>query len=284
MEPLVSTDWLESHLGDADLRIIDATVDIDVASGRIDSGRSRWEAGHIPGAMFADLLVDLSEPDDRLAFVKPSPQRFAAAMARLGVGDGVRVVVYDARESMWATRLWWMLRSFGFDDAAVLDGGWVAWVAEGRPVTTETSEPAPAVFTPREQPDRFVNKDQVLASLGDAAVCIVDALSRREFTGELAFYGRPGHLPGAINVPARRLLERDSQRYRSLDDLRELLAPALAARQVITYCGGGVAATSDAFALHLNGCDQVAVYDGSMGEWAPDPTLPLVTGEASDDS
>ncbi len=278
MEPLVSGAWLEDHLGDADLRVLDATVDLDVQAGQLASGRRRWEEGHIPGSAFVDLLVELSEPDDRYFFAFPSPERFATAMGALGVGDGTRVVIYDARDSMWAARVWWLLRCYGFDDVAVLDGGWTAWVAEGRPVTAEVTTPAAATFTPRPRPGLIVGREEVRRAIEDPGTRIVDALSRREYRGELAFYGRPGHLPGAINVPARTLVDRDTQRYRSLDELRELFGPAVDADHVITYCGGGIAAASDAFALHLLGHRDVALYDRSMAEWAADPDLPLVTG------
>ncbi len=275
----MSTAWLEDHLEDSDLRILDATVDIDVSTGKIEGGRPQWERGHVPGSAFADLLVDLSEPDDRFAFTTPSANRFAAAIGRLGVGDETRVVIYDARESMWAARLWWLLRTYGFDDAAVLDGGWVAWVAENRPISSDPSAPAGATFTPRPRPGLIVGKNEMQGALGDANTCIVDALGPREYRGEVAFYGRPGHLPGAVNVPARRLLDRDTQRFRPLPELRELFQAPLGAERTITYCGGGIAASSDAFALTLLGHRNVAVYDGSMAEWAADATLPLVTGD-----
>jgi thiosulfate/3-mercaptopyruvate sulfurtransferase len=279
MKPLVSTAWVSEHLGDDDLRILDATVDVNVATGAVESGHARWEAGHVPGAAFADLLVELSDADAVLPLAMPSAERFAAAMGRLGVGDGSRVVVYDARESMWAARLWWMLRAFGFDEAAVLDGGWTAWVQEGRTVSTSPPAIRAASFTPRPRPELIAGKEHVLAALDEASTCIVDALSHREYTGELAFYGRAGHIPGAVNVPARRLVERDTQRFVPLTKLREMFERVLMAERAITYCGGGVAAASDAFALHLLGLEHVAVYDGSMMEWCADPNLPLVTGE-----
>lgn len=279
MDALVTTAWLEEHLHDPDLRILDATVDLDVATGMITSGRTRWESGHIPGAAFVDLLVELSEPDDRFAFAFPSAERFATVMGGLGVGDDTRVVIYDARDSMWAARVWWLLRCYGFDDAAVLDGGWTTWEAEGRPVSTAAPTPGAATFTPRARPGLIADEQVVLRAVGDDAAQIIDALSPREYRGELAFYGRPGHLPGAINVPARHLVDRHTQRFRPLAELRELFGPALTARRVVTYCGGGIAAASDAFALHLLGQDAVAVYDRSMAEWAADPDLPLVTGD-----
>lgn len=280
VDALVSTGWLAEHLEDDALVVVDATVDIDPTAGSVVSGRARWERGHIPGAVFADLLTDLSDPDAPTPLMMPSPDRAAEVFGGLGIGDGSRVVVYDGRESMWAARVWWMLQTLGHPDAAVLDGGWTAWEAEGRPVSTAVPAPRPATFTPRLQAGLFVGKEAVRSAIDDEQTIIVDALTPKEYRGEAAFYGRPGHLPGAVNVPARSIVDRETQRFRPLEELRELFGPALAADSVVTYCGGGVAASSDAFALRLLGHEHVAVYDGSMMEWAADPELPLVTGEA----
>lgn len=279
MDALVSTSWLEEHLDDGDLVIVDATVDIDVASGAVVSGRARWESGHIPGAVFADLVSDLSDQDSPTPLMMPSPEQFAEVVGPLGIGDDTRVVVYDARESMWAARLWWMLQVFGHREVAVLDGGWTAWAAEGRLQSTEPPVPRPMTFTARPQPGLVVGKEEVRAAIDDARTTIVDALTPKEYRGEVGFYGRPGHIPGAVNVPARYTVDRTTQRYRPIDELRKRFGPALEAGSVITYCGGGVAASSDAFALRLLGHQHVAVYDGSMMEWAADPDLPLVTGD-----
>lgn len=171
-------------------------------------------------------------------------------MRRLGIGDGARVVIYDARENMWAARLWWMLRAFGFDDAAVLDGG----------------------STPRPRAGLFVGKEEVLAAIEDPDTCIVCALGRRQYRGECREYGRRrGHIPGARNVSAWQILDRGTQRYRPVEELRELFGPILDARRVITYCGSGIAASSVALALHLVGHPDVAVYDGGFMEWSRDP-------------
>ena len=140
MEALVSTSWLASQLGEADLRVLDCTVllaPLPDGGYAVESGRAAWEQAHIPGSAFADLAGELSDPRSPLRFTMPTPERFAEAMGALGVGDGNRVVLYDSRANMWAARVWWMLRAFGFDAAAVLDGGWRAWTTDGRPTSTE---------------------------------------------------------------------------------------------------------------------------------------------------
>lgn len=279
-EPLVEPEWLEEHLSDPDLRVVDATVQVKLwPFPRIRSGKRGFEKGHIPGAAFADLL-ELSDPAaPSHTFTMPSAERFADTMGRLGIGDGTRAVVYDARENMWAARLWWMLRTFGFDDAAILNGGWRSWRLEERPLSKKPSVYPPARFTPRPRPELIVEKEEVLAATGDTRTCIVSALGRRQHRGDRNEYGRRGHIPGARNVTAWEILDRETGRYRPLGELRELFDPMLEVDRVITYCGGGVAASSDAFILHLLGHENVAVYDGGLIEWCADRELPLELGD-----
>jgi thiosulfate/3-mercaptopyruvate sulfurtransferase len=208
------------------------------------------------------------------------PEAFAAAMERAGVGEGTRVVIYDNEKHMWAARLWWMLRANGFDDAAVLDGGFDAWTAEGRTISTEDEPPAAARFVARPRADAFVTKEQVLAAIEDDDVVIVDALPPESYSGDRQLYPRPGHITGACSVPMASLVDPATGRYRSPDRLEEQFRAVLGGarpRRVITYCGGGVAASSDAFALTMLGIDGVAVYDGSLLEWTADPALPMTT-------
>jgi len=281
MEPLVSTSWLADHLDDPDLRVLECTVKlIPSPQGRpyvIESGLADWQAGHIPNSAFADLAGDLSEPHPTLRFMLPSAERLKAALERLGVGDDTRVVLYDRRMTMWATRVWWVLHTYGFDRAAVLDGGWRSWTAEGRTVSTDPAPSFPtAVFTPRPRPERIASKADVLEAIGDGATCIVNSLSVAQHHGEDLTYGRAGHIPTAVNVPAVDVVHHATHRYLDVDVLRDKFAAALGRDRVITYCGGGIAATSDAFALHaLLGKSDVAVYDGSMSEWVLDPDAPL---------
>ncbi len=279
MEPLVSTEWLAAELGAPDLRIVETTVWLRRTPEGYEtvSGRPDWERAHIPGSAFADLLSGLADPDTPLPCMAPDDARFAAGMEALGIGEGTRVVVYDRTGSPeWSTRLWWMLRAYGFDAAAVLDGGWRAWTGEGRPVTAEPPPARPPTrFVVRRRPWLFATKEEVLAAIGDGATCIVNALSREQHRGDDVGYPRRGHIPGAWNVPAAELVDPETSRYLPRAELEARLAEMLAKPRVITYCGGGIAATSDAFVLTLLGHTNVAVYDGSLLEWASDPTLPL---------
>jgi thiosulfate/3-mercaptopyruvate sulfurtransferase len=282
--PLVDGAWLEAHLGDPALRIIESTSYLDPSSdpGKayvVRSGRADWEAGHVPGSAFADVNGELAEPHPTLNFTFPSPERFAAAMSALGVEDGTVVVVYDRGGPMWATRVWWLLRAYGFDAAAVLDGGWDSWTAEGRPVSTDPAPHHAAHFLPRPRPALIASRDEVLARSGDGGACILNALSPAVHAGTENRYGRPGRIPGSVNVFAQHLLDPASRRFLPHDALRERLGAvgALGDERVIAYCGGGISATVDAFALTLLGAGDVAVYDGSMTEWLSDPALPVET-------
>ena len=282
---LVETDWLAAHLHDPDLRVLECTVYLhpaDVPGGyRVESGRGRWEQGHIPGAGFADLPDDLSDRSSPLRFTLPPAHQFADAMGRYGVGPGVRVILYDRFVNMWAARIWWMLRAFGFDGAAVLNGGWKKWTQEGRPVATDDGARPPRRFIARPRPEIVADKAGVLTALRESGACVVNALTEEQHRGTGGVsYGRPGHIAGTGNVPARALVDPETHAYLPDETLRAKFAAAgaLEARRVVTYCGGGIAASSDAFALALLGRDDVAVYDASLSEWAADPSLPMEQG------
>ena len=280
---LVETDWLAAHLEDPGLRVLECTTilhPLPEGGYRAESGRAAWAAGHIPRSGFADLTADLSDHASPLRFMMPPAAEMAVAMARLGVGEGTRVVLYDRFVNMWAARIWWMLRAVGFDDAAVLNGGWRKWTHESRPTSAEPCAYPPARFVPRPRPELFAGKSAVLAGLGERATCVLNALTEEQHRGGGVAYGRPGRIAGSANVAARSLVDPKTHAYLPADVLRAQFAAAgaLAAGRVITYCGGGIAASSDAFVLTLLGHEGVAVYDASLSEWAADPSLPMETG------
>ena len=282
-EYLVQTDWLAEHLDDPSLRVLECTTILHpMPDGgyRAESGRATWAAGHIPRSGFADLTGELSDSTSSLRFMMPPAEQLAAAMGKLGVGDGTRVVLYDRAVNMWAARVWWMLRAVGFDNAAILNGGWRKWTLEGRPVSTEPCRYPPAKLVARPRPQLFADKSAVLAGVGDTATCILNALTEEQHRGTGGVhYGRPGRIAGSANVAARSLVD-STHAYLPLDELRKRFADAgvLASGRVITYCGGGIAASSDAFVLAMLGHDNVAVYDASLSEWARDSSLPMETG------
>lgn len=276
---LVDTDWLAANLGNPGLVVLDCTVRFeptDDGDSRMVSGRADHAEGHIPRAGFADLITDLSDTTSQLSFAVPTPEAFCAAMGRLGVGDGSRVVLYDTTISAWAARVWWMLRWVGFDHAVVLDGGLRAWVADGHELSTEPFAPAPAVLTPRVRPELIADRSEVLTSIGDGHTVLVDTLPRGQFSGDTPMYSRPGHIPGACNAPALELVG-DDGRYLPLDQLAAI-HPIEPAARTITYCGGGIAASSNALVLTRLGHSNVAVYTASLQEWTADPANPLATG------
>ena len=282
-EYLVSTDWLADHLEAPDVRVFESTVFLRPREGggyRVESGRAEYDSGHIPGAGFLDLQGDFSDNDQRLRFMMPSAEAFAEAAGRHGISEDSTLVLYDRLGSMWAARLWWMFRSMGCTGAVVLDGGWRRWSDEGRAVSTEAAIYAPTSFAPSEDAARFADLAEVQAFVESGGSCLINALGRDQHSGadEGRTYGRAGHIPGSTNVPAMELIDADTGLYRPADELAAMFAEVAPdkSQRVVTYCGGGIAASNDAFVLSLLGYDNVAVYDASMSEYAADSSLPLV--------
>lgn len=282
MNALVTAAQLREMLGDADLRVYDCSVHLRPDPGgsyTIESGHADYREGHIPGAGFLDLDGELSRKDTRLRFMLPDPDDLARAFARAGIGNEHQVVLYASNHAMWATRVWWMLASLGHPRVAVLDGGLAAWRDAGGEIERGENHYPPAKFTPHFDSEWWADKSTVEAAIGDATVCTINALPAPVHSGEAAVnYGRKGHIAGSVNVPYDSVLD-ESGRFRPIEEITKAFAAHLGDdRPVITYCGGGISATVDAFALRLIGKQDVRVYDGSMSEWAADPNAPMETG------
>jgi thiosulfate/3-mercaptopyruvate sulfurtransferase len=283
-EFLIDTETLERQLGEPGLRALDCTTHLipdPKTTYQVVPGRADFEKGHVPGAQFVDVQGDVSDNNHRFRFMLPSAEAFAAAMSRFGVGEGTRVVLYSTANPWWATRVWWLLRVFGFDDAAVLDGGWQKWSREGRAVETGPAKGRPpGNFVVREQRPLMVGREEVLRAVGDGAVCTLNALAPEQHAGAGGnSYGRPGRIKGSVNLPAAHLLDPATNAFLPADELRRRFEKVGAFdKEVITYCGGGIAASADALALVMLGHPNVRLYDASMSEWANDPSLPMETG------
>lgn len=283
-EALVSTDWLAERTDDPTIRIFDCTTYLhyetdDSSPYRVVSGRADYNEGHIPNSAFLDLQGALSDKASPYRFTLPSVGDLAERFQTEGIGDGTRAVLYSRGNMQWATRIWWMLRWVGFDTASVLDGGWDKWRQETRPISHEGLTHPAAQFTARPRPELFVGKDTVGDAIGEASACILNALSEDLHSGENPRYGRPGRIPGSVNLPAANLQHADNRVFPRAADAEAAFARIGVDRskRTIVYCGGGIAATLDAFLLYQLGFEDIAVYDNSMSEWAKDETLPIET-------
>ncbi len=285
---LITTAELEAILGQPNLRLFDCTTYLEPAPEGSDDpyiavpGRHSFEAGHIPGADFLDLQGEFSDPDTKLRFMMPEVARLEAAFGRHGISDASEVVLYSIGTPMWATRFWWMLKSLGFENLSVLDGGLDKWKAEGRAIETGPAKGyRPATFTAKPKPGFFVDKHQTLAATSDRNTTIVNALGPQFHRGlEPSRYGRPGRVPGSCNVSAATLLDPQTKAFVPLPEAEaKFTAQGITKdKRVVAYCGGGISATIDLFLLHRLGYDNLTLYDGSMGEWAKDAALPIETG------
>lgn len=276
-DPLVTVDWLHDHLDDPDLVILDAAVQIDFdEKGNIalSSGRDGYEKGHIPTAGFADLTGDLVDNTSPYPYAIPTPDEFAVAMGALGVGDDSRVVLYSSGYAAYAARVWWMLRWIGFDNAVVLDGGLAAWTAAGYPVSTDTVSKDNKTLSVSLRPDVIAERDEVFDAISDDEVTLIDAMPAAHYVGDMVMYGRAGHIPSAINIPT----VFDEEGYYLSNKMLEGIHPEDFDTRAIVYCGGGISASANAFAMHRIGFKDLAVYINSLDEWAADPANPLVVG------
>ena len=280
MDILVSTEWLAGELGAPDLRIVDASY---FALDPSHDAEADYNAGHIPGAIYLNL-AELKDTNNPVPFMLPPAEKFASRMQALGIGDGNRVVLYDDTPHRTAARAWWMFKTFGAHDVAVLDGGLAKWKAEGRPLETEKPSLRHRHFTAWADQKAVRTLEQMIANVQSAAEQVLDARSAARFTGEEAD-PRPevasGHIPGSKNLPYDQLFNADGTWKRG-DDLKVAFESAGIdlGKPLVTTCGSGVTASVLLFGAALLGKTDVALYDGSWSEWGTNASTPKATGAA----
>lgn len=280
MDALVTTEWLAGELGASDLRIVDATYFANFPGETPRDAAAEYDAAHIPGAVFMNL-GDLRDTDSDLPMMLPSAAKFASRMQSLGLGDGSRIVLYDNSPHHTAARAWWMLRTFGAHDVAILDGGLAKWQAEGRETASGRESLRHRHFTVWADSKNVRTLDQMKANVDSKAEQVVDARSKARFTGEEPD-PRPathaGHIPGSINLPQGALFNDDGT-WKTGDALRRTFADAGVDldRPMVATCGSGITAAVLAFGAHLVGKD-MPIYDGSWSEWGADRSTPKAMG------
>ena len=275
----VTTDWLNDHLDAPDLVVVDASWYLPTMNR---DGKAEYAAGHIPGAVHFDIdaVADTASP---LPHMLPRPDVFDRQAGALGIGDGMRIVVYDGAGLFAAPRVWWTLRTFGAADVVILEGGAPKWRAEGRPWTDEPTRRRPATFTARLDHGSVADAEAVAKALSTASAQVVDARPADRFRGE-APEPRPGvrsgHMPGSLNVPFTRIVA--DGRLRSREDVAAAFEEAGVDldRPVITSCGSGVSAAILAVALDMLDRPVKALYDGSWADWGSSDR-PIGTGPAA---
>ena len=313
---LVTTQWLQDHLGAPGLKVLDCTTFMTpqpVGPSRIESGRARWAQARIPGAQHVCMVEDLSDPAGRFPYTLPQAADLRRRLGERGIHSGQHLVLYGSSHPMVVTRAWWVFTALGWPRVSVLDGGWATWLAEGRPVDQGPPQDGPAeldqdrpghspsALRPIDAgpggasghgsvghepqpacPDRLADAQAVAQAVDTGSAWLVNALSVEQFLGTGgAHYGRPGRIPGSISLPARDLVEADPACWLAPESVRERARQAGLVndgRPVIVYCGGGIAATATAFALERAGWADVRVYDNSLLEWSADPARPMTTG------
>ncbi len=282
-ESLVGTGWLAEHLEAPDVRIVDASYYLPHEG--LDP-RTEFEAHHIPGAVFFDI-DEIADTTSDLPHMIPPPEKFSARVRKLGLGDGVRIVIYDQRGIFSAPRAWWTFRLFGHEDVAVLDGGLPKWLAEGRPVEDGPADPSERHFTARTNSFMVRDLDQMAKNLEKGREQVLDARSRARFEGSEAEPRpglRPGHIPNSRSLPFTELLDPKTQTMLPAKELsRRFEAAGIdMLRPVVTTCGSGVTAAVLALSLSIAGHKDVAVYDGSWAEWGQPGDTPVATGLAAE--
>lgn len=281
---IVSCDWLNNNLNNPNIRIFDCTTYLHYRDNDptlpyiVESGREKYENIHITNSNFMDLHLDLSDETSPYRFTLPKLEILAEKFKRLGVGDDLHIVLYSRNGTQWSARLWWMLRSVGIDKVSILDGGFNEWEKSGLPTSqkTLTFPPADFVFNPRE--NIFVNKQVVIDSIDNPNSIILNSLTADIHKGQNPRYGRPGRIPKSKNIPFHELLDIETGRFKPIEELAKIfeINKITKDKNIVNYCGGGIAASLEAFVLYQLGFENILIYDNSLHEWAAiDQTLPM---------
>ena len=285
-EYISSFEWLNNNLDNKKGRIFDCTTyllyqDDDPSLPYIvESGFREYQISHIKNSAYLDLQKDLSDNSSKFRFTLPDYHTLAKNFSNLGVGDDFHIVLYSRNGLQWATRIWWMLYVLGFKNLSILDGSFNEWKKNNLPTESKINIFEKSEFKIEINNKIFVDKNRVLGSMNTKECVILNSLTEDLHNGENPRYGRPGRIPGSLNIPFHELTDLEKGCFKSPSECLEVFKKKGISQdsRVLNYCGGGIAASLDAFVLFQLGYDDIEIYDNSMSEWATDENLPIEIG------
>ena len=271
------------HLDDPQIRIYDCTQYLHYTDGDplkpydVESGLENYQTSHILTASFLDLQSELSDVTSRYKFTLPKLEELAGRFQKKGIGEPYHIILYSANGVQWATRIWWMIYVLGYKKVSILDGGLQEWQRLGYPTEAGHNTFLPSNFKLDINNNLFIGKKEVLSALADQKYCLINSLTEDIHLGNNPRYGRLGRIPNSVNIPFHDLLDPLSGKLKKPENLIEKYRQKEISREsrIISYCGGGIAATLDAFVLLQLGFENIQIYDNSLSEWAMDEHLPI---------
>ena len=285
-EAIVECDWLKNKLNEQNIRVFDCTTYLHYTDDNptkpydVESGLKNYQLGHIPSSAFIDLQSDLSDKSSPYSFTLPSLKTLSNSFQRLGVGEQYHVILYSKNGMQWSSRIWWMLRAVGFDQVSILNGGFTEWMRLELPIEKEENVFDTSKFLFKPRLDIFVGKDAVLEAINKKSTLLLNSLTEDIYLGNNPRYGRRGRIPNSINIPFIQLLNKKNGKLKPIKEVIEIFIKKNITSDslILNYCGGGIAASLEAFVLFQLGFQNIQIYDNSMSEWAMDKELPIEIG------
>lgn len=282
-EAIVECEWLSNRIRAADIRVYDCTTYLHYTDDHplkpydVESGFEDYKKAHITNSAFLDLQQEFSDNNSLYSFTLPKFNELGESFKKHGIGDPYHVILYSRNGSQWATRIWYMLHVLGYENVSILNGGFLEWQKLGLPIESKITNFNSADFKVDVKSDIFVGKDEVLQAVSDGSTIILNALTEDLHKGLNTRYGRPGRIPNSVNIPFHELIKPDTGKFKSPSEVTQIFADkdVHSELKILNYCGGGIAATLNAFVLRQMGFSHIQIYDNSMSEWAMDEKLPI---------